>query len=77
MGLCPITKWHIIVIIWKLMVCLIYTPSALRLGCICQENHSCPFYKYIANVLVQAFPLYLRNLRIQLIRYIRFTVDVY
>ena len=69
MGLCPITKWHIIVIIWKLMVCLdIYTLSSQASGiAIYQANHSCPFYKYIANVLVQAFPLHLRNLRIQLI----------
>ena len=30
MGFCPITKWYITVVAWSLMVCLIYTPSALE-----------------------------------------------
>ena len=28
-GLCPINKWYIIVVTWTLMVCMIYTRSAL------------------------------------------------
>ena len=28
-GFCPINKWYITVVTWALMVCLIYTPSAL------------------------------------------------
>ena len=28
-GFCLITKWYITVVTWALMVCLIYTPSAL------------------------------------------------
>ena len=28
-GFCPINKWYITVVTWALVVCLIYTPSAL------------------------------------------------
>ena len=30
-GFCPINKWYITVVTWALVVCLIYTPSALVL----------------------------------------------
>ena len=30
-GFCPINKWYITVVTWVLVVCLVYTPSALTL----------------------------------------------
>ena len=52
MGLWPITKWHIIVVTWALMICLM--PVALRLLVYISDKHLCSCYNYIIRYLTFA-----------------------
>ena len=53
--------WYILVMPWALVICLIYTPSALEpaaLGCIYQANHSCAWYNYyIIYIYIKPFQI--------------------